>query len=463
MLDKLKFNNLVITNKKVIQQARAQTVSKLVQKLRKVKDVLTKHPDNEKHKERLRKSSECVAQLKALKSLDIMRQLLLQDGKNPNAVLTNGRSTPDEVVLAMLALNKLMKALVDTFRQTLGLDSDKDSRWREEILETSKRRVKLERTETKKKQRKELKEQKAQTRNRLEWLEKNKVGTVGGTDVTETDVLPATESAIEEVETAEEQKQKPKQEKPLRNPKVPSVKKEEKSKLREERKQKPKPEKPLRNPKVASVKEEEKPKQREKKQPQKEKLEIKPKPKPIDIKEKPRKREQEKEASIEKEVNDEKDRPTHVIDPFFITESGQPYLSSAVVHSEDNESENEQEPMPHPAKRSRNEHRPTYSREERRPEINSKKPTEDLHPSWIAKQQQKPVIGHFKGKKIKFGDDGQAAEIKLPAVEHHSAPAFAHTPTPTSMEGMHPSWIAKQKWKPKIAAFQGTKIKFDED
>ncbi|XP_034132740.1 serum response factor-binding protein 1 isoform X2 [Drosophila guanche] len=430
MLDKLKFNNLVITNKKVIQQARAQTVSKLVQKLRKVKDVLAKHPDNEKHKERLRKSSECVAQLKALKSLDIMRQLLLQDGKNPNAVLTNGRSTPDEVVLAMLALNKLMKALVDTFRQTLALDSDKDSKWREEILETSKRRVKLERTETKKKQRKEIKEQKAQTRNRLEWLEKNKVGTVGGTDETEADVLPATESAIEEVETAEEQKQKPKQEKPLRNPKVASVKKE-------------------------------KPKLREKKQPQKEKkLEIKPKP--IDIKEKPRKREHEKEASIEKEINDEKDRPTHVIDPFFITESGQPYLSSAVVHSEDNESENE-EPIPHPAKRTRNENRPSYSREKRRPEINNKKPTEDLHPSWIAKQQQKPVIGHFKGKKIKFGDDGQAAEIKLPAVEHHSAPAFAHTPTATSMEGMHPSWIAKQKWKPKIAAFQGTKIKFDED
>ncbi|XP_022213444.2 serum response factor-binding protein 1 [Drosophila obscura] len=431
MLDKLKFNNLVITNKKVIQQARAQTVSKLVQKLRKVKDVLAKHPENEKHKQRLRKSSECVAQLKALKSLDIMRQLLLQDGKNPNAVLTNGRSTPDEVVLAMLALNKLIKALLDTFRQTLGLESDKDSKWREEILETSKRRVKLERTETKKRQRKELKEQKAQTRNRLEWLEQNKVEAVGGTDVVaETDVLPATESAVSEVEAAKEKKQKPKQEKPLRNPKLTSVKKE-------------------------------KPKLREKKQPQKDKKpEINPKP--IDIKEKTREREPEKEPSIEKETKAEKDRPTHVIDPFFITESGQPYLSTAVVHSDNNESDNEQEPTPHPAKRPRNELRHSDNRGERRPEINNKKPTDEFHPSWIAKQQQKPVIGQFKGKKIKFGDDGQAAQIDLPAVKNHaSAPASA--PIPTSMEGMHPSWIAKQKWKPKIAAFQGTKIKFDED
>ncbi|EDW34382.1 GL21612 [Drosophila persimilis] len=452
MLDKLKFNNLVITNKKVIQQARAQTVSKLVQKLRKVKDVLAKRPDDEKHKERLRKSSECVAQLKALKSLDIMRQLLLQDGKNPNAVLTNGRSTPDEVVLAMLGLNKLMKALVDTFRQTLGLDSDKDSKWREEILETSKRRVKLQRTEAKKRQRKELKDQKAQTRNRLEWLEQNKVDR----DVAGTDVLPAAEPAVGEVETAEEKK--PKQEKLQRTPKVASVKKE----LRE-KKQTQNEKKPEIKPKPIDVKEEEKSKVREKKQQQKDrKPEISPKP--IDVKERTRKRPQEKEPSIEKEeTTAEKDRPTHVIDPFFITESGQPYLSTAVVLSEDNESENEQETMPYPAKRQRNEHRHSDNRgeRERRPEINKKKPTEDLHPSWIAKQQQKPVIGHFKGKKIKFGDDGQAAEIDIPAFKHHPAPAPASAPT--SMEGMHPSWIAKQKWKPKIAAFQGTKIKFDED
>jgi len=55
-------------------------------------------------------------------------------------------------------------------------------------------------------------------------------------------------------------------------------------------------------------------------------------------------------------------------------------------------------------------------------------------------------------------DDGQAAEITAPSINHSSS-----TAPPLSTDGMHPSWVAKQKFKPKIAAFQGTKIKFDDE
>nr|AAL28501.1 GM08734p [Drosophila melanogaster] len=108
--------------------------------------------------------------------MDMVRQSLLQEGTNPNAVIANERSTPDELGIAMLRLNKLMHGLVDKFVETLKLSTtDKEAKWREEILETSKRRAKIERTEERKRKRKELKEQKAQTKNRLEWLEQNKV------------------------------------------------------------------------------------------------------------------------------------------------------------------------------------------------------------------------------------------------------------------------------------------------
>ncbi|XP_037707358.1 DNA ligase 1 [Drosophila subpulchrella] len=473
-MDRLKFNNLVITNKKEIQKARAQTIAKLVQKLRKTKDVLAKKPDSDKEKIRLRKYSECLAQLKALKCLDIVRECLLQEGTNPNAVLASERSTPDELGIAMLRLNKLMHGLVDTFVKALELSTDKEAKWREEILETSKRRAKIERTEERKRKRKELKEQKALTKNRLEWLEQNKVA---GSEVPST---TATEDTTSAVQVNQDEKQDisetpAKTEKPA----VPNKEKKDKKIAKKERilkkdkpvvtkDEKPKPEIPKPVPKKEIVKKikEHSTKPLEK-QPQKEVKPKEPKPKPVDRKpareQKPKPR-PERQPSIEEDEDEPKpdsNRPTHVVDPFFITESGQPYLSTAVVLSGDNDSEAEEEQRPPPVKKFRNEDRRTNTyreRPERQQEFKAKKPTDDRHPSWLAKQQQKPIIGGFKGKKITFGDDGQAAEITAPSINHSSS-----TAPPLSTDGMHPSWVAKQKFKPKIAAFQGTKIKFDDE
>ncbi|KAH8354136.1 hypothetical protein KR084_001248, partial [Drosophila pseudotakahashii] len=465
----------VITNKKLIQKARAQTIAKLVQKLRKTKDVLAKNPDSEKEKIRLRKNSECLSQLKALKCLDIVRQSLLQEGTNPNAVIANERSTPDELGIAMLRLNKLMHGLVDTFVEALKLTTDKEAKWREEIVETSKRRVKIERTEERKRKRKELKEQKAQTKNRLEWLEQNKVP---GSEV------PPTAEAAEDTSTVEgnqvEKQETSETETPAKTEKPPALTKEKKDKKvakkeKNIRKDKPfvkkneKPEpatpKPVLKKESVKIIKENNTKPLEK-QAQDEVKPKEPKSKPLERKQtkeqKPKPR-PERQPSIEEddEPTIDSNRPTHVVDPFFITESGQPYLSTAVVLSGDNDSEAEEEQRPPPVKKFRHEERRTNTyreRPERQQEFKAKKPTDDRHPSWLAKQQQKPIIGDFKGKKITFGDDGQAAEIRAPSINHSTA-----TATRSSTDGMHPSWVAKQKFKPKIAAFQGTKIKFDDE
>ncbi|XP_039494441.1 DNA ligase 1 [Drosophila santomea] len=470
-MDRLKFNNLVISNKKVIQKARAQTIAKVVQKLRKTKDVLAKNPDNEKEKIRLRKNTECLAQLKALKCMDMVRQSLLQEGTNPNAVIANERSTPDELGIAMLRLNKLMHGLVDKFVETLKLSTDKEAKWREEIQETSKRRAKIERTEERKRKRKELKEQKAQTKNRLEWLEQNKVANaeVNGA-AAETPTLQVSPVKVEEVPQTSVENENPPVPLKVKKEKTPkaAAKKDKSLKKKQAFDEQIKPEKTKPNPKKESFEEsfkensttsdkiqqaERKPKE-SKSKPSEKKQDKEKKPKPH----------LERQPSIdEEEPQPDSDRPTHVVDPFFITESGQPYLSSAVVLSGDNDSEAEEEQGPPPVKKFRNEERRTNTyreKPERQPEFKARKPTDDRHPSWLAKQQQKPIIGDFRGKKITFGDDGQAAEIIAPSINHSTTTA---APAPLPTDGMHPSWVAKQKFKPKIAAFQGTKIKFDED
>ncbi|XP_044314637.1 DNA ligase 1 [Drosophila rhopaloa] len=480
-MDRLKFNNLVITNKKVIQKARAQTIAKLVQKLRKTKDVLAKNPDSEKEKIRLRKNSECLSQLKTLKCLDIVRQSLLQEGTNPNVVIANERSTPDELGIAMLRLNKLMHGLVDTFVETLKLGTEKEAKWREEILETSKRRVKIERTEERKRKRKELKEQKALTKNRLEWLEQNKVGgsEVEGAAAEDTSNLEVSQEDQQDISNSDslEVSQADKHEilSPQTKPEKPqALAKEKKEPLTKKeknlKKEKPivtkdeqlKPEKTKKET-VKTVQENQANSQH--KQQQQEIKTKEPKPKPLERKpakeQKPRPKPEQQLSIEEEEPKPDHNRPTHVVDPFFITESGQPYMSTAVVLSGDNDSEAEEEQRPPPVKRFRNEERRTntgWERPERQQEFKAKKPTDDRHPSWLAKQLQKPIISDFKGKKITFGEDGQADRIITPS---NNPPAS--TAAPSSTEGMHPSWVAKQKFKPKIAAFQGTKIKFDED
>ncbi|XP_034488165.1 uncharacterized protein LOC117792221 [Drosophila innubila] len=402
MLNKLEFNNLVITNKKTIQQARSQTIAKVVQKLRKVKDALAKKPDNEVNKARQRKNVEYIAQLKSLKSVDIMRSLLLKDEKKHNAILTNGRATPDEVVIAMLGLNKVMQGLVAKFQETLNLSSDPNANWREEILQTSKRRLKLERTEEKRRKRKELKELKLQSRKRLEWLEQNKPeGELDEKETPESETKITTTNAVVCLVEKVNKTAKP----PVKVDTISSN------------------DKPKKSDKV--------PKAQNSQEPKGKRVQNKQK-----VQEKSNKSEPEVKYEPMKPKEEEKERPTHVVDPFFITESGQPYLSTAVVMSDDNNDTDNDEYQPEQKRR-----KPMTNRQEYRQENSRTRITE------------RPILTNFKGKKTKFAEDGSAAETTSP---------FASPAAESSEAGMHPSWIAKQRLKPKIASFAGTKIKFDD-
>ncbi|EDW83863.1 uncharacterized protein Dwil_GK13837 [Drosophila willistoni] len=418
MLDKLKLNNLVITNKKLILKARVQTISKLIQKLRKTK---TKTAETPKDKDRTRKYTECITELKTQKPVELMRQVLAKSGGNTKAVLTNGRSSPKELAMAMLEENKIMSQLLNNFRQELKLSNDKEKvKWREEILEVSKRQAKFKRTEEKKRKRKELKEIKANDKKREEWLKENQQRLQDGEEIVKKEqeehvnikkIEPAQTSIPQDTASKAPIKEKEKTLKEELKTKPNQVNESNQKKLtkqKEKLKPDPKPEAAI---KPKSTKPETKANEATKQKPTK--LKEKPMKKPV------------------------KDRPTHVIDPFFITQSGQPYLSTAIDNSDGEEDEKapRQGPTPVPAANSwrKQKYENSYER---------------------------PAATQGEGKKIKFNDDGEAtvtatASTLSPAAAADSAPSV-------STEGMHPSWIAKQKWKPKIAEFQGTKIKFDD-
>eukprot|EP00092_Neocalanus_flemingeri_P033331 GFUD01036246.1.p1 GENE.GFUD01036246.1~~GFUD01036246.1.p1 ORF type:complete len:669 (+),score=242.58 GFUD01036246.1:55-2061(+) len=83
----------------------------------------------------------------------------------------------------------------------------------------------------------------------------------------------------------------------------------------------------------------------------------------------------------------------------------------------------------------------------------------NLHPSWAAKKRVNTTIAKFEGKKIKFGDDGDTVKSSRPAY----VPPVAKPPsTAAPSEKLHPSWAAKQNQKSSIQAFQGKKVVFGD-
>lgn len=83
----------------------------------------------------------------------------------------------------------------------------------------------------------------------------------------------------------------------------------------------------------------------------------------------------------------------------------------------------------------------------------------DVHPSWAAKKRQNTTIAKFEGKKIKFGDDGGYVNSSKPA---YVPPVVKAPPTAAPSEKLHPSWAAKQNQKTSIQAFQGKKVVFGD-
>lgn len=169
-----------------------------------------------------------------------------------------------------------------------------------------------------------------------------------------------------------------------------------------------------------------------------------------------------------KEIIEHSEEPiaTTMVDPFFITNDGSNYISTAVIdrtqpEAPDNElnrrsrranrpNNNSVESKSHGKNSKFNNPAPKLksfggsSRNEAKKDV-SEASDAGVHPSWSAKRKQK-TIPAFQGKKIKF-DGSEDKPTK--------------STTNDAEDKLHPSWVAKQKLKPVITEFKGSKITFD--
>lgn len=136
--------------------------------------------------------------------------------------------------------------------------------------------------------------------------------------------------------------------------------------------------------------------------------------------------ESEDESDTESTSAKQDTAPSTTVDEFFITADGSNYLSTAVSNTkQDDESDDESHPnrgkesikkpheasffhksdkkLPKPAtNRIDNKKRKWAENEDEVQTVKEPKFDPELHPSWQAKQKQKPIITEFKGKKITF-------------------------------------------------------------
>ena len=421
-----------------------------------------------------------------------MKKILLMD-KPPAAIITNGLATPDEVAVALLSMNKIMQGLSKRFKSELQLDEAKKEEWQQVLMELSKRKQKIQRTEEKRQRRLELKQQKALGRKRQEWLEQNCEKQDVESKVNDTELNIST-TGNWEIEELSNESQNQKEISTSTSVKRPSTDESKKTSV-SNKKQK------------SSVKKQEKETMLEKEEPviftgvEKEDM----------------------EQNVESESSEEEVEQALVVDPFFITETGENYLSTAIVKNNHNENDikdeerrdlhmiklNNYDKKPRdfkdrrqqpwdknskdfgnnvttnknrwqretPNKWSKNDNyknnltanRTQEKKNHKNKDFNyekSQSPTneQNLHPSWAAKQKLKPVITSFQGKKITFGENDVENSTNhsslTPSKNTRSTPAKI---TDSKQDSLHPSWAAKQKLKPTITAFQGKKITFEND
>lgn len=417
-----------------------------------------------------------------------MKRVLLME-KPPAAIITNGLSTPEEVAVALLSLNKVMQGLIKRFKTELQLDEVKKKEWQEVLMELSKRKQKIQRTEEKRKKREEMKQQKAMGRKRQEWLEQNCEKIEDESKPTEAELNIST-TGNWEIEDLSPKSPNEKEAVTSISLKRPLIEKSKKTVVENKKKKKPvetqENETVLEQEIVTVAKVEEKSKQ-----------------------------------NTEIENSEEEVEQALVADPFFITETGENYLSTAIVKNKcsdgnvqveenadlhmiklnsydkkaknfkdrrqrswDKNLENFKNNVPanknqwlkeKPNKWSKNDkhlnlsaNRPHEKIDHRNKYQNYKKfpnetNEENLHPSWAAKQKFKPIITNFQGKKITFGDDDDNIKNVISLAPNKNNKASYAKPNDNKEDSLHPSWAAKQKLKPTITAFQGKKITFDND
>lgn len=129
-------------------------------------------------------------------------------------------------------------------------------------------------------------------------------------------------------------------------------------------------------------------------------------------------------VKIEAEEKTTSDAPTEAADDFFITSDGTNYMSNAIVNPNQKDNDDTEQPstfQKRPQKKnsatSREGNGKPFKAGEKRKWNNKSENDDDdgqpeakeeriidtnLHPSWVAKQKQKPTITAFKGSKITF-------------------------------------------------------------
>lgn len=160
---------------------------------------------------------------------------------------------------------------------------------------------------------------------------------------------------------------------------------------------------------------------------------------------------------------------TTTVDPFFITNDGSNYVSTAVIDRTQADgpddtlnrrsrranrlSNNSAGPKAHAKVGQFNKSAPilkTFGGSSRNT-MRKDEPENvdaDVHPSWSAKRKQKSIPA-FQGKKMKFDGEKSTTDTTKPANSGEVS------------SKLHPSWVAKQKLKPVITEFKGSKITFD--
>lgn len=388
-----------------------------------------------------------------------MKGVLLLE-KPPAAVITNGSSTPEEMAGALLSMNKVMQGLIKRFKLELKLEDSESAKWKEELRENSKRRQKIERTEEKKRKRQALKEQKAMARKRNEWLEQNCPN--GGSEEAPKDDSISTVPGWK-VEEVEEEKL-PKEiveSKPILAIKKPKIK----------RTKPVKDEKPIRNDvPIKKSKPEVQPTLREPQENPTPEYESDEGSQPESFK-----------PSDDDNAESETEETTHVVDPFFVTETGENYLSTAVVSKSQVEETYKEEEKDRHLIQLNGSKKYTDFRDNRKQQRR-----EDSFPQ-KDKWQDKKYSQHPNRFERRRQDQQQRGENKFPQRnkwndEKHSQklnrfgndnrrqghqrfddkPKDDFKKNIDAGEKLHPSWAAKQKLKPIITGFQGKKIVFGD-
>lgn len=413
-----------------------------------------------------------------------MKRVLILE-KSPSAILTNGFSSPDEVAVAMITDNKFMQDLAKVFKEKLGI-SNENKNWKKELMQASKKQIKILKTENKRKNRKVIKEQKAMARKRTEWLKKHNC-TQDIVNINE----PNNEMAIKEndeganISTLGYWKiEKIYDEPPVMNKKRVVDEYTVVSKEQQNINYKTSPEINV-NAIMPSCNHQ-------------------PRPKSEDIKINSTMTNADKSTEILNSPADvnlsgsnaldktNEENVTHVIDPFFITDGGENYRSSAVVvrnglilDPQNFKKTVEYESLENKTKRSRETNRENQKSYDSFRETNAqerishksirkavdKYKTEGLHPSWVAKQKFKTVISSFQCKKIRFKDDNHIDEGSIKnnskkvniEIRNKKLLSTNRRKNEHTKEAAHSSWAAKQRFSAAITDFKGEKITFGDD